>query len=219
LLIVRTESEEFTVDVIGTPPCQSTPGRMVVVAHADFRSAVCQTRQRGSYLEAMIGDVVLHVTGIFREKFELAGIEIEQIGIMKARVALVEGDNQLIWKAAGAGNYACLQFARRQVTRGSRLPSSRNLKQVPVFIAVPVLQVYEVLTIFLPEELPDAALWIRGHATTCGSRLGNSAHPTIQHAILGGDPRERFTIRRNLRMHAFGISEQHFARNQRWQFA
>jgi hypothetical protein len=108
--IVGAEGKQLSINIISAPPGQPSPGRLLIVAYAYFCAPVFQPGQGSAHAKLFIGNVVLDISRILRHQFGFNCIEVQQIGVVKARIALVQGNNYVVRKIWVMGEYPSLEL-------------------------------------------------------------------------------------------------------------
>ena len=88
-----------------------------------------------------------------------------------------------------------------------------GLIDMPVLVAVQVLEIEHVGAVGLPEEDADAALLVGGDHLVI--RLAERPHPDVQDVVgVGGQIGQAGAVGRDPRAGLVGIAEEHFARDE-----
>jgi len=88
-----------------------------------------------------------------------------------------------------------------------------DVVQPPVLVAAGVLLVDDVLVVVGPEVRADAPVAVRGDGNP--HPAGDGAHPHVEDAGVGGDPRQAGPVGGDAGTDPLGVAEQHLAGDDR----
>ena len=157
------------------------------------------------------------LVAVLVQQLALARADVDAVDVVPGLVAVVEPDRQHVRlieaQLLDAGVDA---RQRREVARRPAL--DRHGKNVPVLGAALVLDVEHVRAAVGPGVEADAALPVVGEDAR-GAHVAGRRHPDVEHAVLGGEPGQPASVRRDLALRARRVAEQPRAGNERCRHA
>ena len=161
-----------------------------VLAH-ERGEVVHAARGIGPCGQANLQVVVAHEAGkaiALHDQLELARLEVEQVDVVPARVAVVDADEDAVLHLGADGHDLHARLLERRVGRGRAVDHVHAVQQ-EVLVAALVVHVQQGLAVGRPEAAADGPALLGRQRARLG-KIGQRRHPQVQHAVARRHPAE-----------------------------
>ena len=200
--------------VLGCDGEDYRPRTRIAVTEEVFERAGGRRTPAAAHREVEIDEPLVEPR-IRHDLVEGAAREIESIDVVEPAVVRVDLDEQFMWLAPRAPCESSLRAVERRPVDDLATCDVATHQvdgvEVPVLVAVHVLDVEEMTVVVRPAVRADPALDVRSDRSRVVGR--HRPDPDVQHSVDRPQVREPLAVWREARARPLGIPEQHLQRN------